>query len=315
MLNIRIFLRLITTFFFSSSYALANTQVTLINGDTLLGEVLSQSEKIVVFQHEVLGTLQISSEQIASLSDKTDIDIGSPAIEQKISKPEDAKADASHSWLLPDWDKRFDIGISGADGNSQSQNIHTALSAITETSDRRWNIQAAYDSSEEDGNKSRDEFFIQANRDWLIPDSPYFYFASGRFDWDEFQDWDYRLNLAGGIGKDFIHRQDWTLRGKTGLGFNREFGGEDDSISPEGLLELASVWQLSEDHKIELTTTFYPQLEELKEFRNITSLAWVNKLNDSMRLKIGLSNEHDTNVPDEVKKNDFKYATSLSWDL
>ncbi len=316
-----IVLSMLLSMVLSSQVALASTAITLINGDTLQGNIIKQENGTVTFRHSVLGELLLQDDQIAKPAslNADNIDITESQDKKANVAPQriavETTREASPGWLLPNWQRQLDIGVSGADGNSQSQNIHTALNAKTESSDRRWSIQAAYDSSEEGGNKSRDEFFTQANRDWLIPDSPYFYFSSGRFDWDDFQDWDYRLNLAGGVGKDFIQRQDWTLRGKTGLGLNREFGGEDDSISPEGLIELASAWQLSDDHKIELITTFYPQLDELKEFRNITSLAWVNKLNGAMRLKVELTNEHDTDVPDEVKKNDFKYATSLSWDL
>ena len=311
----------------------AEAQVTLINGDILKGEITHYGNGAVNFKHPVLGEINLKDEQVISIipdttsivtdnstsganSQTSEINSGTQATQEKILASESVvKEDHKPITWLEDWNKQLDVGISGTDGNSQSQNIHIALSAKTESKHHRWDLQTAYDSSEEDGEKSRDEFFAEANRDWLISESSYFYFASGRFDWDEFQDWDYRINLAGGAGKDFIQEEKWTLRGKAGIGFNREFGGDDDSISPEGLLELASTWQLSKDHKIELKTTFYPQLDELREFRNITSLAWVNKLNDSMRLKVGLSNEHDTDVPDDIKKNDFKYATSLSWDL
>src|SRR5690606_31058046 len=109
-------------------------------------------------------------------------------------------------------------------GNSQSRSVHGALTAKTESPQHRRDVQMAYDSAEEDGNQSREQFFAQANRDWLEPDSPHFYFALGRFDWDDFQDWDYRINAAGGYGYEFVQRPDWALRGKAGLGASREFG-------------------------------------------------------------------------------------------
>ncbi|HCO59949.1 MAG TPA: hypothetical protein DIT58_07115 [Porticoccaceae bacterium] len=290
------------------------THITLSNGDTLEGEIVGQIGETTTFQHPVLGTLTLNSGQFSLVQAQPETPPETEARKDTVSIAEQA-APRAPAWLLPEWEKQLDLGISGSDGNSQSQDIHLALNARHENAEHRWDFQSVYDQSEKDGEKSQDEFFAALNRDWLLPDSPYFYFTSGRFDWDDFQDWDYRLNLAGGVGKDFIKRDDWLLSGKTGIGFNREFGGDDDDISPEGLLELLSYWTLTEHHKIEFKTTFYPQLDELSEFRNITSLAWVNKLNASMRLKIGLSNEHDSDVPDGVKKNDFKYATSLSWDL
>lgn len=289
--------------------------IVLSNGDTLEGLILEQGDNGITFQHPVLGTLVLSTEQFSKLPEPAEESAETAATENATLLAAEQDTPDTQAWLLPDWEKQLDLGISGSDGNSQSRDIHLALSARHENPEHRWDFQSIYDQSEKDGEKSQDEFFAALNRDWLLLDSPYFYFASGRFDWDEFQDWDYRLNVAGGVGKDFIKRDDWLLSGKTGIGFNREFGGDDDDISPEGLLELLSYWTLTEHHKIELKSTFYPQLDELSEFRNITSLAWVNKLNASMRLKIGLSNEHDSDVPEGVKKNDLKYTTSLSWDL
>lgn len=287
----------------------------LSNGDILEGTILEQGDTEITFQHSVLGLLILETGQFSM--PPTPVQGTPPVASTQVTAPPagDEDVPSGQAWLLPDWEKQFDLGISGADGNSQSRDMHLSLTATNESPEHRWDFQSVYDQSEKDGEKSRDEFYAALNRDWLLPDSPYFYFTSGRFNWDEFQDWDYRLNFAGGIGKDFIKRDDWLLSGKSGLGFNREFGGEDSDVSPEGLLELLSHWTLTEHHKIELKTTFYPQLDELSEFRNISSLAWVNKLNASMRLKVGLSNEHDSDVPDGVKRNDLKYITSLGWDF
>jgi len=298
--------------------AVNSTQLTLANGDILNGEVLRREEGYLILRHEVLGDIQLAESQLQepigaglptpqALAENIDLQVTSEA-----PPPEEQPVLA---WFAPDWDRQFDLGISGAEGNSQSRNIHTALSAKTETDALRWQVQMAYDSAEEDGAKSRDEFFAQTERDWLMPGSPRFKFASGRFDWDEFQDWDYRVNVAGGYGYDFVDRATWVLRGKAGLGANREFGGEEDKVSPEGLLEIVSAWNLSEHHKIEFTNKLYPQLDEFGEYRNITSLDWVNKLNGAMRLKIGLINEYDSDIADDIKHNDFKYSTSLSWDF
>ena len=296
-------------------------RIVLSNGDILEGTILEQEDTTITFQHPVLGILTLETGQFsmaqAPAHETTQVASASlAATTQPIAAPaSDEDATSGKAWLPRDWEKQVDLGISGADGNSQSRDIHLSLYARHDNPEHRWDFQSVYDQSEKDGEKSQDEFYAALNRDWLLPDSPYFYFTLGRFDWDDFQDWDYRLNLAGGIGKDFIKRNDWLLSGKSGLGFNREFGGDDDGISPEGLLELLSHWTLTEHHKIELKTTFYPQLDELSEFRNITSLSWVNKLNASMRLKVGLSNEHDSDVPEGVKRNHLKYMTSLGWDF
>ena len=216
---------------------------------------------------------------------------------------------------VPDWHKQLEIGLIGSSGNSESQNFHAQVSAKQATPELRREANAAFDMEKKDREKSREEFYATLNQDWLLSGSPWFYFAQGRFDWDDFKDWDYRANVAGGTGYDFITREDWTLRGKTGLGFNREFGGKDHSIATEAIFEASSNWMFSAHHKLELKTTWYPQLDEISEYRNINTLSWLYKLNDTMRFKVGLIHEHDSDVPDGIKRDDFTYATSLVWDI
>jgi putative salt-induced outer membrane protein YdiY len=297
--------------------ALAQTesvQLTLTNGDRLSGTLIGREAGVVVLRHESLGELRVAEARIAETQP---VVAEQPAAEPDSGAPA-AAADAEAGLLeplLPGWERQFDLGVGGAEGNSQSRTIHGALTAKTESPEHRWDVRLAYDSAEKDGERSRQEFFAQGNRDWLVPDSPHFYFALGRLDWDDFQDWDYRINAAGGYGYEFVDRPDWQLRGKVGLGASREFGGEDDALSPEGLLGLESFWELGEHHRIEFATTLHPQFDEPSEYRNLTSLSWVNKLNAAMRLKIGLTNEYDSAVGEDAEHNDFTYTTALSWDI
>ncbi len=282
--------------------------VVLSNGDILEGIVLSKGEKSLNLQHSILGTLELTNEQIDSvvMQEPGDSSKNSEALSKNEPTPE-APANP--------WETLIEFGLNGSEGNSQSRDIHAGLSSKQETPELRRSLAMVYDSSETDNETSRDQFFATANQDWLINDSPWYYFAMGRFDWDDFKDWDYRLSLSGGTGYSFVDSKEWDLRGIAGLGVNREFGGEDNDIKPEGLLGAISEWSLSENHKIELSSTFYPELDQLGEYRNITSLSWINKLNSHMRMKIGLTNEYESDVPAGIKHNDFKYTTSLSWDL
>jgi len=292
-------------------------QVTLINGDTLSGTILGREPGAIILQHELLGEIRLPEGRIAETR------FAAAAAPEDAQAPQPAAAetpavetpDLLLEPLLPGWERQFDLGLIGSEGNSQSRNVHGALTAKTESPEYRWDVQMVYDAAEEDGNRSREQFFAQANRDWLTPGSPHFYFALGRFDWDDFQDWDYRVNTAGGYGYEFVDRPGWTLRSKTGLGASRKFGGDEDELSPEGLLGLESFWKFSEHHSIEFVTTLFPQLNEMGEYRSLTSLSWVNKLNATMRLKVGLTNEYDSDVGEDVKHNDFTYTTALSWDI
>jgi putative salt-induced outer membrane protein YdiY len=294
--------------------ALAQTgpaQITLTNGDTLSGTILGREQGAIILQHELLGEIRLPEGRIEETRFAATAQVPGDTQAPPVADTPGLLLEP----LLPGWERQFDLGISGAEGNSQSRNVHGALTAKTEAPEYRWDVQMVYDTAEEDGNQSREQFFAQANRDWLEPGSPHFYFAMGRFDWDDFQDWNYRVNTAGGYGYELVDRPGWALRGKTGLGVSRKFGGEEDELSPEGLLGLESFWKLSEHHSIEFVTSLFPRLDEMGEYRSLTSLSWVNKLNATMRLKVGLTNEYDSDVGADAKHNDFTYTTSLSWDI
>ncbi len=300
------------------SHSVNSDTIVLSNGDVLSGKVLSKGENTLTLAHNTLGTLELTNEQINSvvMLEPTTASESSDNKDPEVISEAEAIAQAAPS-LHPyyPWKTALELGLNGSEGNSQSRNIHAGLLTKQETPELRRSLEMAYDSSETDNATSRDEFFATFNQDWLINESPWYYFAMGRFDWDDFKDWDYRMSLSAGAGYTFIENKEWSLRSKAGLGANREFGGEDDDIKPEGLLGGISEWTLSEHHKIELSSTFYPELDQLGEYRNITELNWVNKLNSHMRMKIGLANEYESDVPSGIKHNDFKYTTSLSWEL
>lgn len=308
-----------------SVFAYSDT-VVLSNGDTLGGKVISKSETQLTLEHSVLGSMILARDKIKSVSytepvaAKATLTVTPEILSEKFHISSEVNSAETLKPVIDTpffsaWETQLELGLGGSEGNSQSRNIHAALQAKQEAPELRRELAMAYDADEKNNEKSRNEFYTSVNQDWLINESPWFYFALGRFDQDDFQDWDYRFNVSSGAGYDFVNRDEWTLRGRAGLGGNREFGGKDREINIEALLEAASQWTLSPHHKIELRTTFYPQLDELSQFRNITSLNWINKLNGSMRMKIGLSSEHDSDVPEGIKRNDFKYTTSLSWDL
>lgn len=90
--------------------------------------------------------------------------------------------------LLEGWERRFEVGINGSEGNTENLSARVALDFFYEDAERRWLIDSAYFTKRESGDTTENEFYAQATRDWLLPDKKHFYFLTGRYDWDEFQD-------------------------------------------------------------------------------------------------------------------------------
>lgn len=220
--------------------------------------------------------------------------------------------------LMQGWKRELDVGVNGSSGNSDSMNLHAGFKGRYEDTDKIWKFDTAYDSSSTDGDKSRNEFFADLQRDWLIEGSPWFGFAQGRYDWNEFKDWDYRLSGSGGAGYQFIKDETWNVSGRLGLGGNRTYGGLEDEFTTEALLALDAGWNISKRESVNFSTTFYPSLEKSGEYRNITTLDWKMTMggeDSPLAMKIGLKNEFDSQAAPGIEESDFTYFLSLVWGI
>ncbi|MEN8179227.1 MAG: DUF481 domain-containing protein [Pseudomonadota bacterium] len=219
--------------------------------------------------------------------------------------------------LLQGWKRELDIGINGSSGNSESLSAHAGFKADYEDSEDVWKFRTAYDNASSDGEESRNQFFADLEKDWLWTDSAWFAFAQGRYDWDEYKDWDHRIALSAGPGYQFVKNKIWDISGRMGLGVNKTYGDADEDLTPEALLGMHVGWTISERESIDFNTTFYPSLENGGEYRNITTFDWKMKIEESGKLamKVGLSNEYDSEATGDVEKNDFKYYFALVWGM
>ena len=215
------------------------------------------------------------------------------------------------------WKHEVDVGLNGSTGNSESMNLHAGYNGGYKDADHGWKLTSAYDKAKSDGAESRNQFFADLLKDWYWNGSPWFAFAQGRYDWDEFKDWDYRLSASGGAGYEFIDNDSWYLAGRFGLGGNKTYGDADEEFTPEAILGMEAAWTISERESVDFKTTFYPSLDESGEYRNITTFNWKMTLSEQGKLamKIGLINEYDSLAPPGTDKSDFKYNLSLVWGL
>jgi len=330
--------------------------VTLNNGDTLTGQITEQADDHVTLQHPLLGELKIPRIDVAATDPPRPIDAGGPPeadpaeadpVEaEPPAKPaptpaqlEQAKAVLTGQGytveppaeeeppnpglkigpltLLEGWERRFEIGINGSEGNTENLSARFGLDMFYEDVEKRWSIGSAYYTQRESGDTTENEFYAQATRDWLLPGKKHFYFATARYDWDEFQDWDSRVSGAGGLGYQFVKDDKWDVLGRLGGGGRYEWGGSDDGFTPEGLAGIAVGYKITPDQSIRFANTYYPDLEDINEFRNVTSLDYVIKLNAArnLALKLGAENEHQSDPGPGTEHNDLKYYLSLLWDF
>lgn len=304
--------------------------VTLIltNGDRLQGDLLERNQETLSIKHQLLGEMIINTNTVAEI--KTDYEAlaqQTPSEAEKIAEPavepaEIAQVEPEDNGLfgtgwLTDWERRFDLGLAGSRGKSHNSQVNIAFNADLATEKTRINSRTGYYYAKSEDETSDNSFFTSINRDWLQPETPWFRFAGGRYELDRFKDYDYRINANGGFGYEFANSEDFLFVGRSGVGFNKTFGGERQEFTPEGLLGLESRWRINDAQRLALANTFYPSFDSFDAYRNVTSFDWILDLDEraGVALKVGMTNEYDTETEEEISKNDFKYTLSLSWSL
>lgn len=296
----------------ASAVASSAAELVLNNGDRLTGEITAENDQVVTLSHPVLGELKVAREDIAKLSGDV---IDALAEDDEINLVTEAGL-LGTGWLT-NWKRRLSIGVFGSEGKTQALKVNAAFKADYEDDATRWAHETAYLHNRSDGDTSDHTFYSTLRRDWLEPGSPWFRFAGGRMDFDEFKDWDYRLSGEGGVGYEFIKREDYRLIGRAGLGASQTFGGLREEFTPEGSLAVDVNWRISQLQSLAFVNTLYPNLKESGEFRNVTALNWTYDIDPAAGLgvKIGLGNAYDSLSEGSIDKNDFTYTGALEWSL
>jgi putative salt-induced outer membrane protein YdiY len=311
-----------TAILFALSLPAPAETIQLTGGDVINATITAKDEKSVTINHPSLGSMTIARDKIAAIYD--DPDAMASALAEKDAADKAAELEAERAadeglfgtGIFKGWNRQLEVGLNGAEGNTQNLNFRAAFKTDYEDDEDRWLYSMLYRTASSNGTTSEKNFNAELFKDWLLPGKDYFYFANGRYDWDDFQDWDSRWSGFGGIGYQFIDNEKWNLRGRAGLGGNQEMGGTlGDEFTVEALLGVEAEYQIKDGHSFAFTSYLYPSLEDAADFRNITTLDYIITIDrdKGMALKLGLANEHDSSTPTTAKKNDFTYYASLIW--
>jgi putative salt-induced outer membrane protein YdiY len=215
------------------------------------------------------------------------------------------------------WRQQVELGLNGASGNSDTLSIHVGFNSDYADPEKNWKFKSAYDRAKSSGDVSANRLFADLKREWIWPDIPWFSFLQGRYDWDEFKDWDDRFSASSGIGYQHLKDETWDIATRLGLGGSVSRGVDEDDSTPELVLAFDLGWIISEYERFEFNNALYPDLDETGEYRNLTAINWAIKMAEARNLaiKLGLQNEYDSNVTEDKEKNDFTYNLSLLWQI
>ncbi len=225
-------LLLITLFLCASP--LAADEIRLKTGDRIIGTIVEQDEDHVIMTHPILGRLEIPRAQIESISVEADDQAAEAAAKEAeaeaIAPPDQPAAPADEAPKKSEWEFSLVLGLSSRAGSTNSLTFNSAFTASRETPAVRTRFDASYFVDISETKTEDNKFQAGVRHDWLLPKSRWFYFAQGRYDFDDFQSWQHRVSAHGGVGYHLIKTEAFLFQVRGGVGGAKEFGSDDDDL-------------------------------------------------------------------------------------
>jgi hypothetical protein len=215
------------------------------------------------------------------------------------------------------WKGSVQAGVNGASGNSENFNLRMGFDAQRVTSAMETKINAAYSWSTDDGTKTASRGDLGLRNDWNLGESPWFVFAIGKVEYDEFQDWRWRTSTIVGPGYTVIRDEKTTLKVRGGIGASKEFGGTQNELVPELDIGFDFERQLTERQKVFVTHDTSPSIEDLSDFRMVTKAGWEILVDPEVNLllKLGVEHRRQSKPGEGFKKDDIDYFAVLGWNF
>ena len=320
---------------FLSSLAAADESVTLVSGEILEVTSAHVEGTTVVLEHPILGTLTIPASSVQSINTKS---LGTPSENGSNAAPPKRETKSSDAQQAPetpkqiaasDWKGTFVLAGSINEGTSQNANLFTQLNFARDTAAQTTTISTFYRFSNSQNKTNQSWYNLTADQLWKIPNSKWGIYASGAFDWSEFNTWEQRIAAHAGGQYRLVDLSRETspalwvntlqLDGRIGAGPRKEFSGAQTALVAEG--ELGGILTIGMGNKqsLEVDASYYPTLDKNMEYRFDANVNWKipMQLNgmDGLSLALGLKYQFQSDVSAGDKDYDLLGTVGVSWDF
>ncbi len=221
------------------------------------------------------------------------------------------------SWFGPaPWDIGFELGLNGNEGINETLSMRVGGHVKRETD--RWKLDTtiAYNKNTANNVETQNNALLDARVDRIFADSPWSLFFLNQDLYDEFQAFDLRVSLTGGVGYQIIDTKTVSLAGSFGAGASHEFGAVDAKSAYEALFGLDYEHEFSSMQRFSAKVDYFPEWENFGFYRIVTDIGWEIDLDrpKNLSLKFSVIDRYDS-TPNGVKPNELNYAALLIWGL
>jgi putative salt-induced outer membrane protein YdiY len=220
-------------------------------------------------------------------------------MEQDILTPTVKKTAQEESSLIsvdePDppiklWEGSFTLGLDGAEGNNEAMNLHVGFNAKRKTELHLLYMDLDYNRRTTNTINTANRLFSQARYERLIHETPWSLFVESIGEYDEFQDFNFRITAHAGVGYWLFKTRQASLKGRFGSGFSHEIGGpKDNYYVPEMIIGFDYERRVSARQKFVATVDYMPDESEFSEFRLNGLAGWEFLLDQETNLSLRLA--------------------------
>lgn len=209
------------------------------------------------------------------------------------------------------WTHRFELGVTGAEGNTRQFATQAAAKAIRQGEMTKLTMDLRYLTTHADYIMTQNAAYYDGR--WEIPyaNTPWSNFLHNTIEYDEFKGFDYRVTADAGLSYDFLKSAaPLLLQGRTGAGFSREYGGTQDEIVPEVSTGGTYEHQFTKRQKIRLVCDYFWDVRDVNDFRVRSELAWEVKVDEagSFLLQTSMLDTYDSTPLENFEHNDLTYS-------
>ncbi|MGD9691462.1 MAG: YdiY family protein [Phycisphaerales bacterium] len=303
--------------------------IVLDTGETLRGMLVEKTDEHVVFDHPLLGRVTLPAGRVVSVGTIPPPADGSAAARGSVppvsatesstasTPPAPAEAPAPAAPPPPEaeapkWSGKLEAGLNGSEGNTEQLSFRIGASVERKTDKDVFTASANYRLKTENGDRTQNELFLKERFEWLLPPTPWSVFIESNQEYNEFRDYDFRVDALVGVGYRFIDDEKTKLIGRVGVGAAKEFGGIDDDVYPTALASLEFSHQITERIAFSAYGEYKPDLSDFENYQLLGRASFDIALNESksLFLKLGIEDRYD-NDPGTAEANDIDYFASI----
>lgn len=219
----------------------------------------------------------------------------------------------------PTWNQSINVSLGLQRGQKDSADYYSSYHADITKNEHKVEVDLNYRRAESDGERTANRFASKWGNTWYQSDSNWDIFTTLQFDWAEFQSWDQRIVGDVGVGYELIKQQRgaeaFTLSVRFGTGLRKEFQSDNDDWIPEGLLGASVVWKISDKQAFTADTTWYPDYEDVSNYRLVTNASWNIEMDSlkNLQFSVGLHHEYDSVVDVGVDKSYLHLTAGIKY--